>query len=76
MSSFVEEFLANMKNVTDPFTYEATNVTGLFSYLKTIDWSEQWLISLIIFHLTITSVIVFTSRASNFQIILFLTLRM
>jgi hypothetical protein len=74
MATFMEDLLANLKNVTEPFTYEATNVDGLFKYLKTIDWSERWLIALIVFHLTISTLIVLTGRTSNFQIVLFLLL--
>lgn len=73
--SFLDELLANLHNTTGmPFTYEAGNVDNLFKYLKTIDWSETWLLCLVAFHLTVTFLILVSGRVSNFQVVLFLIL--
>jgi len=34
----VDQILSNLKNSTDvPFTYEATNITGIVDFLKTVN---------------------------------------
>ena len=72
--SFFEDIFSNLKNTSNPFVFEASNVDSLFKFLNTIDWSERWLIGLIVFHLTTTTLILLTSRTSNFQIVLFFIL--
>ncbi|CAF0760703.1 unnamed protein product [Brachionus calyciflorus] len=58
----------------EPFIFEVTKIDGVFSFLKTIDWSEKWLWPLILFHFVTFLMIFFSKRCSNFQIGVFLTL--
>lgn len=50
-------------------------ITGLISYLKSIDWSERWLCGLLAFHATCLMLTLLTTayHCSNSQIPIFLT---
>jgi len=51
-----------------------TQIDSMWEFLKAVDWSEYWLIGLIIFH-TVTFLCVLTTRKyTNFQVVLFLLL--
>ncbi|KAK7461547.1 hypothetical protein BaRGS_00038693 [Batillaria attramentaria] len=46
-------------------------ITGLWSYLQSIDWSEPWFLGLGAFHLTCMSVTYFTRRNTTLQCVAF-----
>lgn len=51
-----------------------TQIDSMWEFFKAVDWSEYWLIGLIIFH-TVTFLCVLTTRKyTNFQVVLFLLL--
>lgn len=51
-----------------------TQIDSMWEFYKAVDWSEYWLIGLIIFH-TVTFLCVLTTRKyTNFQVVLFLLL--
>nr|XP_022343614.1 transmembrane protein 18-like [Crassostrea virginica] len=49
-------------------------VNGFFTYIATIDWTEKWLIGLMMFHITCFFLIIVTRRSGFLQAIIFVTL--
>ncbi|XP_050722965.1 transmembrane protein 18-like [Eriocheir sinensis] len=49
-------------------------ITDLWSFLQTIDWSEGWLVGLVLFHVLLTTVTVMTRNHHTTQAILFFLL--
>lgn len=53
---------------------DTNQIDGVWEFVKAIDWSEPWLIGLIVFHVTTLLLIAGTRRYTNFQVVLFLCL--
>ncbi|MPC24891.1 Transmembrane protein 18 [Portunus trituberculatus] len=49
-------------------------ITDLWSFLQTIDWSEGWLVALVVFHILLTTVTVMTRNHHTTQAVLFFLL--
>ncbi|XP_045582840.1 transmembrane protein 18 [Procambarus clarkii] len=49
-------------------------VTDLWSFLQTIDWSEGWLVGLVVFHIFLTTFTVMTRNHHTTQAVLFFLL--
>uniref|UniRef100_A0A8D9BCK8 Transmembrane protein 18 n=1 Tax=Cacopsylla melanoneura TaxID=428564 RepID=A0A8D9BCK8_9HEMI len=47
---------------------------SLWTFLKSLDWEDPWIIGLVSFHILITLTTVTTRYNSNFQIVLFVVL--
>ncbi|XP_071482341.1 transmembrane protein 18-like [Diadema antillarum] len=47
-------------------------IDSMWSFIKHIDWTEPWLLSLVAFHLFCLIITIITRKYNNFQIILFL----
>ncbi|XP_015780347.1 PREDICTED: transmembrane protein 18-like [Acropora digitifera] len=63
-----------MKNTFVPRFFDTNQIDGVWEYVKAIDWSEPWLVGLLVFHVTTFLLIVGLRRYTNFQGILFLCL--
>ncbi|XP_055380035.1 transmembrane protein 18 [Condylostylus longicornis] len=57
-----------------PGMIEINEINGYWTYLKSIDWTDPWLIGLVLFHLLTTITALTTRNRTNFQIFLFLVL--
>ncbi|XP_023178485.1 transmembrane protein 18 [Drosophila hydei] len=57
-----------------PGQIEVNEITGLWTFLLTIDWKDPWLIGLITLHVLTTSTALLTRNNTNFQVVLFLVL--
>ncbi|RNA02818.1 transmembrane 18 [Brachionus plicatilis] len=66
--------LSKLRQSSSSFKFEATNIDGVLSFLRAIDWSQKWLCGLLLFHLATLLSIVFSRRCSNFQVFLFFAL--
>lgn len=65
---FVEsEFNAILSKGNEIVPQMRNEVLNLFAFLKEIDWTEPWLICLLIFHILITTLNVVTRHHGNFQ---------
>ncbi|XP_030560088.1 transmembrane protein 18 [Drosophila novamexicana] len=53
---------------------EVNEITGVWSFLLSIDWKDPWLIGLILLHVLTTSTALLTRNNTNFQVFLFLVL--
>ncbi|XP_044742395.1 transmembrane protein 18 [Chrysoperla carnea] len=53
---------------------EMNEISGVWTFLKSIEWQDPWLICLIVFHVIITLMALLTKNYGNFQIVLFLVL--
>ncbi|KAK8376089.1 hypothetical protein O3P69_008663 [Scylla paramamosain] len=62
-SQFVDEGFVRTDQITD-----------LWSFLQTIDWSEGWLVALVVFHILLTTVTVMTRNHHTTQAVLFFLL--
>jgi len=49
-------------------------ISGLWTYLKSIDWTDPWLIAVILSHICVTLTTILTRRYASFQALLFLAL--
>ncbi|XP_048730633.1 transmembrane protein 18-like [Ostrea edulis] len=49
-------------------------VNDFYTYIATIDWTEKWLIALIMFHVTCFFLVIVTRRSGFIQAIIFITL--
>lgn len=49
-------------------------IDNLWEFVKAVDWTEHWLIGLIVFHTATFLSIICTRKYTNFQIVLFLLL--
>ncbi|KAK3861707.1 hypothetical protein Pcinc_032357 [Petrolisthes cinctipes] len=49
-------------------------ITDLWSFLQTIDWSEGWLMCLVVFHVALTAVTLLTRNHHTTQAVLFFLL--
>ncbi|TDG50760.1 hypothetical protein AWZ03_002749 [Drosophila navojoa] len=57
-----------------PGEIEVNEITGIWSFLMSIDWKDPWLIGLILVHVLTTSTALLTRNCTNFQVFLFLVL--
>ncbi|XP_066971416.1 transmembrane protein 18 [Macrobrachium rosenbergii] len=62
-----------MEVVPEDFS-EADQVTDLWSFVRTIDWSEGWLLGLLVFHIFLTVFTVMTRNHHTTQAVLFVLL--
>ncbi|XP_018329650.1 transmembrane protein 18 [Agrilus planipennis] len=53
---------------------EINEIDGFIKFLLSIDWKDPWLIALIIFHISITFMAVYTRQYGTFQAVLFFCL--
>uniref|UniRef100_U5EGA6 Transmembrane protein 18 n=1 Tax=Corethrella appendiculata TaxID=1370023 RepID=U5EGA6_9DIPT len=60
--------------MVNPNLIEINEITGIYTFLQSIDWYDPWLIGLISFHIIITSTALLTRNYSNFQVFLFFIL--
>ncbi|XP_078383533.1 transmembrane protein 18-like [Oculina patagonica] len=49
-------------------------IDSMWEFFKAVDWSEHWLIALIIFHAATFLCVLSTRKYTNFQVVLFLLL--
>ncbi|XP_054719941.1 transmembrane protein 18-like [Uloborus diversus] len=70
------EFSAILTEGNKLVPHMRNEVLNLISFLKEIDWTEPWLIGLLVFHTLVTVVTVATRHHGNFQGAFFFTLLM
>ncbi|XP_058983800.1 transmembrane protein 18-like isoform X1 [Musca domestica] len=58
----------------DPNFIEVNEITDYWTFLRSIDWMDPWLIGLIVLHVLTTTTTLLTRNNTNFQIFLFLIL--
>lgn len=58
----------------DPINIDG--IDGFIGYLRSIDWSETWLIGLMLVHLLVFCLTILTRNHGNFQAVLFFILLM
>ncbi|XP_061399165.1 transmembrane protein 18 [Musca vetustissima] len=58
----------------DPNFIEVNEITDYWTFLRSIDWMDPWLIGLIVLHILTTTTTLLTRNNTNFQIFLFLIL--
>ncbi|KAH8291093.1 hypothetical protein KR054_008475 [Drosophila jambulina] len=57
-----------------PGEMEVSEVTGYWTFLLSIDWTDPWLIGLVAVHVLTTTTALLSRNNTNFQIFLFLVL--
>uniref|UniRef100_A0A0K8TN79 Transmembrane protein 18 n=1 Tax=Tabanus bromius TaxID=304241 RepID=A0A0K8TN79_TABBR len=60
--------------MVDPNLIEVSEIQDIWTFLQSIDWTDPWLIGLIMMHLLTTTTALLTRNHGNFQIFLFLVL--
>jgi len=64
-----------IKNIRNEDVFnEIKEISGYWSYLKSIDWADPCLMFLIFLHILITTLALTTTKRTNFQMFLFLML--
>ncbi|KAH8253592.1 hypothetical protein KR032_006164 [Drosophila birchii] len=57
-----------------PGQMEVNEVTGYWTFLLSIDWTDPWLIGLVLVHVLTTTTALLSRNNTNFQVFLFLVL--
>ncbi|KAH8266291.1 hypothetical protein KR038_008852 [Drosophila bunnanda] len=57
-----------------PGQMEVNEVTGYLTFLLSIDWTDPWLIGLVLMHVLTTTIALLSRNNTNFQVFLFLIL--
>ncbi|KAH8308774.1 transmembrane protein 18 [Drosophila kikkawai] len=57
-----------------PGQTEVNEVTGYWTFLLSIDWTDPWLIGLVLVHVLTTATALLSRNNTNFQVFLFLVL--
>lgn len=73
---FIKNIFDSINNQTDNFTYEIIAIDGIYKFLSAIDWTEKWIISLLMFHFLIFILIILSRNHFKLQSSLFGFLRM